>query len=67
MLTSAYESAAGPVVLDLDWWDLYAANNADAGIEGWAPNYQGLGRTDLGPATLRQRLDDWVSTMHGMT
>lgn len=65
VLTTAYESAAGAVVPDLDWWDLYAASNADAGIEGWAPNYQGLGRTDLGSGALRQRLDDWLSTLHG--
>lgn len=65
VLTGAYESAAGSVVLDLDWWDLYAGHNADASVEGWAPNYQGLGRTDLGPAALRRRLDDWLSTLHG--
>lgn len=58
--TIAYESATESAVSDLDLWDLYAATNASPGIEGWAPNYQELGRTDLGPTALRRRLDRWM-------
>jgi len=65
VLTGAYESAAGSAVADLHVWDLYAATNADASIEGWAPNYQNLGRTDLGPAALRHRFDNWLLSLRG--
>ncbi|QHO71144.1 hypothetical protein BHD05_10950 [Marisediminicola antarctica] len=57
--TRAYESAVGVQVPDIDLWDLYAASNARPNVESWAPGYQGLGRGDLGPASLRQRLTEW--------
>jgi len=61
VLTSAYQRVAATEISDLALWDLYAATNADSGIEGWAPNYQELGRDDLGPPVLRQRLTEWMS------
>lgn len=61
VFTSAYEDASGAAVPDVGLWDQYAATNARPGIEGWAQKYQALGRTDLGPATLRQRLTEWTS------
>lgn len=61
--TTAYEAVSGASVPDLGLWDLYAATNADRGIEGWAPNYQGLGRADLGPTMLRQRLTNWTQLL----
>jgi len=61
--TSAYEAATGSTVPDLDLWDVYAAMNARPGVESWAPNYQELGRTDLGPASLRRRLDASIALM----
>ncbi len=60
--TCAYEAEVGFAVSDLGLWDLYASTNARPGIAGWAPNYQGLGRTDLGPARLHQRLTEWTLT-----
>lgn len=60
VFTSAYQGVVGAAISDLALWDLYAATNADSGIEGWAPNYQDLGRNDLGPAMLRQRLTEWM-------
>jgi aminoglycoside phosphotransferase (APT) family kinase protein len=59
-MTNAYETAADLSVPDIDVWDVYAATNAHAGIEGWAPNYRDLGRPDLGPAELRRRLGEWI-------
>lgn len=64
VFTNAYEDAAGAAIPDVGLWDLYAAANAHPGIEDWAPNYQGLGRTDLGPAVLRHRLTQWTSLAH---
>jgi len=61
VLTSAYQRVAATEISDLALWDLYAATNADSGIEGWAPNYQELGLNDLGPLVLRQRLTEWMS------
>jgi aminoglycoside phosphotransferase (APT) family kinase protein len=61
VLTSAYLDAADGPVIDVERWDRHAATKADADVESWAPNYQDLGRTDLGPATLRRRLTEWTA------
>jgi aminoglycoside phosphotransferase (APT) family kinase protein len=58
--TSCYQASTGSRIRDLDLWDRYAAANADAGIEDWAPNYLDLGRDDLGPHALRHRLSNWM-------
>lgn len=59
-LTSGYEATSQQAVSDAVSWDLFAAVNAFSDIEGWAPNYQSLGRTDLGPRRLRAQLSQWV-------
>ena len=60
VFTNAYQDVVGTAISDVELWDLYAATNARHGIEGWAPNYQSLGRNDLGPVVLRQRLTEWM-------
>lgn len=58
-----WPAAAGAPVADLALRDRYAAMNAHHGVETWAPNYAGLGRDDLTPAVLRERLATWTATL----
>lgn len=54
-----YEESAGVALDDVASWDLLAAAHAEDQIEDWAPNYAGIGRADLTPARLRERLTRW--------
>ncbi len=55
----AYQDFSGLKVADVREWDLRAGAWADSAVETWAPNYTGIGRTDVTPEVLRARLDDW--------
>lgn len=55
-----YEQAAGVRVPSIRDWDIDAAARAVAAVEDWAPNYRAVGRAELNPRTLRQRLDQWI-------
>lgn len=55
-----YERAAGRHLPEIRAWDTYAAAQAVACVEDWAPNYHGIDRPDITRATLRRRLDAWV-------
>ncbi|GAB3263378.1 hypothetical protein GCM10027425_27800 [Alteromonas gracilis] len=56
---AAYEEAADVTVDDVADWDLLAAAHAEDAVEGWAPNYAGIGRPELTPEALRGRLVGW--------
>jgi aminoglycoside phosphotransferase (APT) family kinase protein len=60
---TAYERNTGRSLCDISSWDLQAAAQATSAVESWAPNYHGIGRTDLTSDILRQRLDAWVATL----
>lgn len=62
---AAYEGAAGVTVDQIAHWDLLAAAHAEDAVEGWAPNYGGIGRADLTPTRLRQRLTRWGTLLRG--
>lgn len=62
---AAYESAAGGRVVDVHAWDVVAAARADTYVETWAPNYAGIGRSEVDGRVLRQRFDDWVGSLIG--
>lgn len=48
---------------DIAWWDRQMAARATANVETWAPNYAGVGRNDLTPSVLRQRMDHWTARL----
>ena len=58
-----YERFANLDVADVHAWDLQAAAQAESAVEGWAPNYSGIGRGGLTPAVLRERLSAWTHTL----
>ncbi|MGH2587442.1 MAG: phosphotransferase family protein [Dehalococcoidia bacterium] len=53
----AYETAAGMRVPQLLVWDLLGAAPARPDPERWLPGFHDLGRTDLTPALVRDRLE----------
>ncbi|AKU16813.1 phosphotransferase family protein [Luteipulveratus mongoliensis] len=55
-----YERRAGTSLPDMHDWDVHAAAHAEDAVETWAPNYHGIGRTDLTATVLRQRLTAWI-------
>lgn len=61
VFTQSYERASGVRVAHLKLWDMFAGLQAEPNIESWAPNYQSLGRSDLGPTRLRRELDAWMA------
>jgi aminoglycoside phosphotransferase (APT) family kinase protein len=62
VFTDAYRAAAGSLD-DVELWDRNAAMHAYGQIESWAPNYTGLGRTDLDGPALRDHLTRWTATL----
>jgi aminoglycoside phosphotransferase (APT) family kinase protein len=58
-----YEQASGTEIDDLWAWDLSAGAWADPVVETWAPNYAGIGRADLTPDVIRNRLNDWNAAL----
>ncbi|MEV6600537.1 phosphotransferase [Actinoplanes sp. NPDC051346] len=60
---AAYQRAARQVVANLALWDLFALTNSHHTVEGWLPNYQSLGRTDLTATDLRARHTAWTSEL----
>ncbi|KQO63194.1 aminoglycoside phosphotransferase [Curtobacterium sp. Leaf261] len=63
LLLREYEGITGQVVADIGAWDVQAAASAEDRVETWAPNYVGIGRTDLTGPVLRQRLDAWNAAL----
>jgi aminoglycoside phosphotransferase (APT) family kinase protein len=59
---NAYESAAGQPVERLAVWDLAGAVRAYPDPAGWLPAWHEVGRSDLYPALLQQRLTDFVQS-----
>lgn len=57
-----YERLSGRS-LDVTAWDLLAAATAEGCVEEWSPNYVAIGRTDLTPVVLRERLVAWVGRL----
>lgn len=58
-----YEQHAGRTLRDIHAWDLQAAAQAASAVETWAPNYYGIGRTDLTAHALRERMDTWIAAL----
>jgi aminoglycoside phosphotransferase (APT) family kinase protein len=56
-----YERESRRPLPDIHTWDLMAAARSASRVESWAPNYLGIGISDLTPHTLRLRMDDWTS------
>jgi aminoglycoside phosphotransferase (APT) family kinase protein len=63
LFAAEYEQLAGITIPDLLSWDLQAAASAYPRVEEWAPNYLGIGHTELGPGLLRRRLEEWVAAL----
>jgi aminoglycoside phosphotransferase (APT) family kinase protein len=61
---TAYEDVAGPLG-DIALWDSWAAARSNENVETWAPNYQPLGRADLGEQELRRRHSEWTALLQG--
>lgn len=57
----AYEAAAGWRVPQLHFWDLMGAAAALPDPERWLPGFHELGRNDLTPALVRERLAAFVA------
>ena len=55
-----YQRLSGQTLSDLHEWDVQAAAQAEPAVETWAPNYAGIGRTELDGAVLRRRLTSWI-------
>ena len=58
-----YERHTGRALGDISSWDVQAAAQAMSAVESWAPNYHGIGRADLTPEVLRQRMDGWAAAL----
>ncbi|WP_052207469.1 phosphotransferase family protein [Sinomonas humi] len=63
MFSAEYQQLTGATIPDLSVWDLQAAASAYPRVEEWAPNYIGIGRTELGPELLRRRLEEWSAAL----
>lgn len=57
---TAYEAAAGMRVPHLHVWDLLGATAAMPDPERWLPGFHELGRTDLTPELVRERLSSFA-------
>lgn len=62
---SVYSESAQVEVEDMWSWDLEAAGHAEAVVETWASNYEGIGRPEITGAVLRERLDAWIGRLLG--
>jgi aminoglycoside phosphotransferase (APT) family kinase protein len=60
---AAYESASGSTFEDVHTWDRWAAARSHHTVETWVPNYEPLGRADLGAGTLRERHSRWTARL----
>jgi hypothetical protein len=60
LFVEAYESARGERIERLPLWDLAGAVRAFPDPEMWLPGWLDLGRSDLGPDLVRQRLAIFV-------
>lgn len=58
-----YEARAGVTVASINAWDVLAAWSAEPRIETWAPNYAGIGRSEITAAVLRERLTAWNTAL----
>ncbi len=58
-----YERESGHSLPDIHAWDLVAAARSASRVESWAPNYLGIGYSELTESTLRARMDDWTSLL----
>jgi aminoglycoside phosphotransferase (APT) family kinase protein len=56
----AYEAAAGMRVPQLHVWDLLGAAMALPDVERWLPGFHELGRRDMTPAMVRERLAAFI-------
>lgn len=56
----AYEATAGMRVPQLHVWDLLGASPALPDVERWLPGYHELGRRDMTPAIMRERLAAFI-------
>ncbi|KPN21587.1 aminoglycoside phosphotransferase [Arthrobacter sp. Edens01] len=61
-----YRRLSGLEVSDIAAWDVLAAAQAHPVVETWAPNYHGIGRLDITPGVLRQRLDRWIADISAL-
>jgi aminoglycoside phosphotransferase (APT) family kinase protein len=60
---AAYEAGTGRAVAEMHLWDCWAAARSDDAVGSWAPNYQPLGRADLGEDELRRRHAKWTARL----
>ncbi|MBH0097969.1 aminoglycoside phosphotransferase family protein [Salinibacterium sp. NSLL150] len=58
-----YERESGHSLPDIQAWDLVAAARSASRVETWAPNYLGVGYSDLTESALRARMDDWTARL----
>ncbi|QAV70477.1 aminoglycoside phosphotransferase family protein [Salinibacterium sp. UTAS2018] len=58
-----YERESGYSLPDIHSWDLVAAARSASRVETWAPNYLGVGYSDLTESALRARMDDWTTRL----
>jgi aminoglycoside phosphotransferase (APT) family kinase protein len=60
---AAYEEAIGEPLGDVVLWDGWAVARAHDIVESWTPNYEPLGRGDLGARELRERHSRWAARL----
>jgi aminoglycoside phosphotransferase (APT) family kinase protein len=60
---AAYEDSIGHRVPDVALWDSWAVARSHDAVETWPPNYEPLGRPDLGAAELRRRHSQWTQRL----
>lgn len=58
----AYEAAAGMRIPQLHVWDLLGASAALPDVERWLPGYHELGRRDMTPVMVRERLAAFIES-----
>jgi aminoglycoside phosphotransferase (APT) family kinase protein len=58
-----YEQASGIRIADVHAWDVHAAGRAAHRVHTWAPNYAGIGWTDVTAEVLRHRMQEWVARL----
>ncbi len=63
VLLAAYEEASGQAFAETRLWDRWAAARAADVVGSWAPNYQPLGRPELGEDELRRRHARWTERL----
>lgn len=60
---AAYEAETGEPVADARLWDCWAVARSESIVGSWGPNYQPLGRADLGEDALRRRHAGWTARL----